>query len=148
MSKDGASKNSKGMYGFDPSGLERAAAAAKYLDQSSNSKNAFELATKKEETMQLETKKALKDQEIQRVQIEQDERRRTMQMDMQLQKEKSQYDDQLAKQRIEYRLSRERESQEDNLRKQEDSLKKQEDMKRATMQYEHELKVYYSHNIS
>jgi ATPase family AAA domain-containing protein 3A/B len=60
MSNKGASKDSKGMYGFDPSGLERAAAAAKYLDSSTNAKNAFELATKKEETLQLETKKALK----------------------------------------------------------------------------------------
>jgi ATPase family AAA domain-containing protein 3A/B len=60
MSNAGASKETKGMYGFDPSGLERAAAAAKYLDNSQNSKNAFELATKKEETLQLETKKAIK----------------------------------------------------------------------------------------
>ncbi len=55
-------KDQQGYYGFDPSGLERAAAvisivlliyflqAAKYLDQSSNSKQAFELALKKEET--------------------------------------------------------------------------------------------------
>lgn len=48
------------MYGFDPSGLERAAAAAKYLDSSTNSKNAFDLATKKEETLQIEAKNALK----------------------------------------------------------------------------------------
>lgn len=60
MSKEGASKESKGMYGFDSSSLERAAAAAKYLDSSVNSKSAFELATKKEETLQLEAKKAIK----------------------------------------------------------------------------------------
>lgn len=56
---------------------------------------------------------------------------------------KSQYDDQLAKQRIDYRVQKERQSTEDNLRRQEESLKKQEAMKRATMEYEHQLKVIY-----
>lgn len=57
---DGASKESKGMYGFDPSGLERAAKAAKYLDQSANAKNAFELALKEEELRILKEKKQIK----------------------------------------------------------------------------------------
>jgi ATPase family AAA domain-containing protein 3A/B len=61
MSKeDGASKESRGMYGFDPSGLERAATAAKYLDSSKNAKNAFELALKEEELKALKEKKAIK----------------------------------------------------------------------------------------
>lgn len=37
-------------YGFDPSGLEKAAAAAKYLDGSSNAKEAFQITKQKEET--------------------------------------------------------------------------------------------------
>ena len=41
-------------YGFDSTGLEKAAAAAKYLDSSSNSKAAFDITLKKEETKQLE----------------------------------------------------------------------------------------------
>lgn len=41
-------------YGFDSTGLEKAAAAAKYLDNSKNSKNAFDLAKQKEESKQLE----------------------------------------------------------------------------------------------
>ena len=41
-------------YGFDSTGLEKAAAAAKYLDASSNAKEAFDLALKKETTKQLE----------------------------------------------------------------------------------------------
>ena len=41
-------------YGFDSTGLEKAAAAAKYLDGSSNAKSAFDLALKNEETKQLE----------------------------------------------------------------------------------------------
>ena len=47
--KEGASKESRGMYGFDPSGLERAAEAAKYLDSSPHASKAFELALKEEE---------------------------------------------------------------------------------------------------
>lgn len=43
-------------YGFDASGLEKAAVAAKYLDQSSNAKEAFGIAKQKEETKQLELK--------------------------------------------------------------------------------------------
>lgn len=50
--KDGGSH----YYGFDSSGLEKAAAAAKYLDSSQNSKAAFDISLKKEETKQLETK--------------------------------------------------------------------------------------------
>jgi len=40
----------QGYYGFDSSGLEKAAAAAKYLDASPNAKDAFELSIKKEGT--------------------------------------------------------------------------------------------------
>ena len=58
-------KDQQSYYGFDPSGLERAATvlliflilkfqAAKYLDQSKNAKDAFDLAVKKEQTKQLE----------------------------------------------------------------------------------------------
>ena len=49
-------KDKKGFYGFDSSGLEKAAAAAKYLDNSPNAKNAYELAVKKEDSKQLEIK--------------------------------------------------------------------------------------------
>jgi ATPase family AAA domain-containing protein 3A/B len=55
-----ASKDSKGMYGFDPQGLERAAKAAKILDESPNAKQAFELATKREETLKLEHRAKIK----------------------------------------------------------------------------------------
>jgi ATPase family AAA domain-containing protein 3A/B len=57
---EGASKESRGMYGFDPSGLERAATAAKYLDSSPNAKNAFELATKEEELKITKEKRLIK----------------------------------------------------------------------------------------
>ena len=76
-----------------------------------------------------------------KIQIEQEERRRTLQKELESQKEKSRYDDHLAKERIEYRLQREKQTQEENLKKQEESIKKQEAMKRATLEYEHELKL-------
>ena len=57
---EGASKESRGMYGFDPSGLERAATAAKYLDSSPNSKNAFQLALKEEELKLAKQKRMIK----------------------------------------------------------------------------------------
>lgn len=60
MSDKRASKESRGMYGFDSSGLEKAALAAKYLDESPNAKNAFELSIKTQETAQLEHKKHLR----------------------------------------------------------------------------------------
>ena len=55
-----SSKDSKGMYGFDATGLERAAKAAKTLDDSPNSKQAYELARKREETLGLEQKSKIK----------------------------------------------------------------------------------------
>jgi hypothetical protein len=55
-----SSKDSKGMYGFDATGLERAAKAAKVLDDSPNSKEAYELARKREESIGLEHKTKLK----------------------------------------------------------------------------------------
>lgn len=55
-----ASKESKGMYGFDPKGLERAAEAAKVLDASPNAKLAFDIAIKNEETKKAKFNKQLK----------------------------------------------------------------------------------------
>jgi ATPase family AAA domain-containing protein 3A/B len=138
---EGASKESRGMYGFDPSGLERAAEAAKILDNSKNSKNAFEMALKEEEVKLAKEKRLLKEQEIYHTRMDQEERRKTMQQEMEIQKEKARYDDYLAKDRINYRLQRERESNEENLKKQEESIRKQEALKQASLEYEHQLKL-------
>ena len=54
---------------------------------------------------------------------------------------KSRFDDQLAKNRIEYKLQREKESQEENIRRNEEAIRKQEKMKQATLEYEHQLKL-------
>ena len=60
---------------------------------------------------------------------------------MEVQKEKSRYDDYLAKERIQFRLQKERETNEENLRKQEESIQRQEAYKRATIEYEHQQKL-------
>lgn len=44
-------------YGFDSSGLEKAAVAAKYLDASDNAKAAFDIAKAKEATSKAEFEK-------------------------------------------------------------------------------------------
>ena len=49
-------KDQQHYYGFDSSGLEKAAAAAKFLDGSANAKEAFQITLKKEETKQEEYK--------------------------------------------------------------------------------------------
>lgn len=70
-----------------------------------------------------------------------EEKRKTLQIENELQKEKSRYDDRLAKERILYRLNQEKALNEENLKKQEESVKRQEAIRRATLDYEHHLKV-------
>jgi ATPase family AAA domain-containing protein 3A/B len=85
-----------------------------------------------------------------KVRAEEEERRKTLQMELHMAKEKSNYDDQLAKQRLEYKLQREKQTQEEIARQNEESIKKQEAMKRATMEYEHQLNVFihFKHTAS
>ena len=94
-----ASSKSQGAYGFDPSGLERAAKAAKELDSSPNAKTAFELSLKQEEVKKAELETRMREVEVQRVQIEQAEKRKTLEKELDTSKQKSLFDDQLAKQR-------------------------------------------------
>lgn len=54
-------------YGFDSSGLEKAAVAAKYLDASENAKAAFDIALAKEKSHQADQEKSKVELEIQRV---------------------------------------------------------------------------------
>lgn len=81
-----------------------------------------------------------------KVRAEEEEKRKTLQMELHMAKEKSNYDDQLAKQRLEYKLHREKENQDEIARKNEESIRRQEAMKRATMDYEHQLNVTISYS--
>ncbi|OMJ66861.1 hypothetical protein SteCoe_36146 [Stentor coeruleus] len=136
-----ASSKSQGAYGFDPSGLERAAKAAKELDSSPNSKNAFELSLKQEEVKKTEMEAHIKELDIQRVAIDHQERRKTLEKEVEMSKQKSLFDDKLAKDRYQQQLEDHARMQEMNRRRDEESISKQEQMRRQTLEYEHQLRV-------
>ena len=129
----GASRESKGMYGFDPSGLERAAKAAGILDKSKNAKEAFTLALKEEEIKLVKEQNILKEREILKEKIEAENKRNEIQMEIEANKQKALYEDNLAKERIEYRLKREKENNEQILKRQEESIRYQEEEKQKTL---------------
>lgn len=130
----GASKSSNGMYGFDPRGLERAAKAAKFLDNSPNAKAAFELANLEEKTKQIEAQTNLKN-------IESNNKIKFFKMEAESQKEKALYEDTLARDRIRYRLDIEEKSKLKTLKESEESIKRQEQYKKETIKYENELRL-------
>ena len=88
--------------------------AAKYLDQSSNAKEAFELALKKEATKQLEIQentkyynpifKQYRKIELSKTQIEQEEKRKTRQYETEMSKRRAEYQVQLELQRDQEKL--------------------------------------------
>ena len=136
-----ASVESRGMYGFDPTGLERAAKAVSILDKSPNAKNAFELAVKEEEIKLLEQKNALKQKEILHSKLEKENKIAEIKNELEASKEKAEFEDFLAKKRIEYKLKREKENNDEILKRQEQSIIKQEKEKKDTLTHEHNLKV-------
>ena len=135
-----ASKTSKGAYGFDPVGLERAAKAAKELDSSPNSKLAFELALKQEETKSVEAQAQIKQLDMQRIRYEQEQKRLTMEKELEISKQKSLMDHELARERYREQLAEHAAKQEEIRRREEESVAKQEQMKRQTIQYEQQLR--------
>lgn len=138
--KQGVSQKSQGAFGFDPVGLERAAKAAKDLDSSPHAKDAFMMAMKQEETKKVQSQAQIKQYEIQRVQIEQSEKRKTLEAELEYSKRKSLFDDELAKRRYQEQLQQHAEMQEQNRKKDEDSIAKQELMKRQTVQYKSQMR--------
>jgi ATPase family AAA domain-containing protein 3A/B len=137
--KQGVSQKSQGAYGFDPVGLERAAKAAKDLDNSPHAKDAFMMAMKQEETKKVQAQAQIKQYDIQRVQIEQSEKRKTLETELDISKQKSLFDDELAKRRYQDQLQQHAEMQERNRKKDEESIAKQEQMKRQTVQYKSQM---------
>jgi len=132
---------------FDPSGLERAAKAARDLDKSAHATQALELARLQETTKQTEHQANLKEHEaaveqlrIQKLHVEAEERRKTMTEETKQNNQRAQYQDQLARKRYEDQLAQQREMNEENMRKQEESVQKQEAMRRATVEHESELR--------
>ncbi len=74
------------------------------MDASPNAKDAFELAVQKEATKQLEITENTKKLEIQRTQIENEEKRKTIQYETEMGKRRAEYQVQLELQRDQERL--------------------------------------------
>jgi len=131
---------------FDPTGLERAAKAARELDASRHAKEAVEIALQQERTAQMERQARIKEYEIQakqmearRAQIEQEEKRKTIEMETTHINHRNKQQDELARRRQQEQIEAQRKLQDEQLKKQEDSLLKQEMIKRQTAEYEKEL---------
>uniref|UniRef100_A0A8C8ZKN6 ATPase family AAA domain containing 3A n=1 Tax=Prolemur simus TaxID=1328070 RepID=A0A8C8ZKN6_PROSS len=132
---------------FDPTGLERAAKAARELEHSRHAKEALHLAQMQEQTLQLEQQSKLKEYEAaveqlksEQIRVQAEERRKTLSEETRQHQARAQYQDQLARQRYEDQLRQQQLLTEENLRKQEESVQKQEAMRRATVEREMELR--------
>lgn len=132
---------------FDPTGLERAANAAKELDKSRHAKEALDLARMQEQSVHLEHQSKIKEYEAaveqlkgEQVRIQGDERRKTVNEETKQHQVRAQYQDRLARQRYEDQLKQQQALNEDNIRKQEESVHKQEAMRKATIEHEMQLR--------
>ncbi|TYZ61434.1 hypothetical protein PybrP1_011952 [[Pythium] brassicae (nom. inval.)] len=136
-----------GGYSFDPSGLERAAKAARELESSRHAKEAFQIATETERTKQLEHTSKVKENEmlykqyeIVRVQKEGEERRKTLEEETRQHQTRAQYQDQLKRKQYADQLAYQKQMKEQELKKQEEMLARQESSRRKTLEYEAELR--------
>ncbi|CAB1314970.1 unnamed protein product [Coregonus sp. 'balchen'] len=132
---------------FDPTGLERAAQAAKELDKSRHAKEALDLARMQEQSVQMEHQTKIKEYEAaveqlkgDQLRIQGEERRKTVGEETKHHQSRAQFQDRLARQRYEDQLKQQQALNEDNLRKQEDSVLKQEAMRKATIEHEMQLR--------
>ncbi|GAX25444.1 hypothetical protein FisN_1Hh400 [Fistulifera solaris] len=134
--------------GFDPEGLERAAKAARDLDNSRNAQAAIELIKTQETTKQHEAaaKRAEMDayaqqMRAQNIEKEADEARKTLDAQTQHDKHRMEYQDQLERKRQVDMLNAQKYMQEEQLKKQEEIAARQEEMRRKTAEYEAELRT-------
>ncbi|MBN3322029.1 ATD3A protein, partial [Atractosteus spatula] len=132
---------------FDPTGLERAAQAARELDKSRHAKEALEMARMQEQTLQMEHQGKMKEYEAaleqlkaDQIRVQAEERRKTLAEETKQHQARAQYQDKLARQRYEDQLRQQQLLNEENLRKQEESVQKQEAMRKATIEHEMELR--------
>ncbi|XP_041954328.1 ATPase family AAA domain-containing protein 3-A-like isoform X47 [Alosa sapidissima] len=132
---------------FDPTGLERAAKAARDLDKSRHAKDALALARMQEQTVQLDHQTKLKEYEAaveqlkaEQIRVQGEERRKTLAEETKQNQARAQYQDKLARQRYDDQLRQQQLLNDETLRKQEESVQKQEAMRRATVEHEMELR--------
>lgn len=79
--------------------MVNAAKAAEYLDKSGSANDAFKLAEQTNKTKALEYEAQIKEREIQKVQIENEERRKTVEYETQMAKRSAEYKVQMEAQR-------------------------------------------------
>lgn len=146
-SDEDGSRGERKWTGFDPTGLERAAAAVRDLEKSPHAKDALEMAKMQEKTTQMTHQQKLKETEatianlqLQHIQTQEDEKRKTLSSETYEHQKRAQYQDQLARRRYDDQLLQQRQVNEANLRRQEESVEKQESMRRSTIEYEAQLR--------
>ena len=138
-------------YRFDSAALERAAKAAKDLENSPNAKQILELQKTSEVTKQLELQKSNNEFAVNLERLRHEEQRKTdrdrMEQQAKINQQKSQYEDQLARRRYDDQLKAQRSAEEDKLRReklhheeqlrrQSEAIAQQEEMKKKTIDYE------------
>ncbi len=143
-----SSRGGSSVTGFDPEGLERAAAAARDLDKSRNAASAIELIKTQEATKQHEaaSKRAEYDayteqQRASNIQKEAEEARKTLDAQTQHERHRAEYSDELERKRQVDMLNAQRYMQEEQLKKQEEMVERQEAMRRKTAEFEAELRT-------
>ena len=137
-------KKSKEIFdGFDPTGLERAAKAARQLQDLKFAKEAISIAKEQEATKRVEAQQKMEESkakqkafEAERVRIQEEERRKTIETDQQARQQHAYYQDQLARKRHQDQLNAQRQMRDEDLRKQEESQMRIEALRRQTAEYE------------
>eukprot|EP00815_Leptocylindrus_aporus_P011151 CAMPEP_0116052222 /NCGR_PEP_ID=MMETSP0322-20121206/1443_1 /TAXON_ID=163516 /ORGANISM="Leptocylindrus danicus var. apora, Strain B651" /LENGTH=571 /DNA_ID=CAMNT_0003535113 /DNA_START=270 /DNA_END=1982 /DNA_ORIENTATION=- len=133
---------------FDPSGLERAAKAARELDASPNATAAYELLQAQERTHQhtaaakrAEYEAYVEQQRSSNIAAEAAEARTTLEAQTQHERHRSEYQDELERKRQVDLLQAQKYMQEEQLKKQEEMLARQEAMRRKTAEQEAALQM-------
>eukprot|EP00604_Paraphysomonas_vestita_P004175 CAMPEP_0174821998 /NCGR_PEP_ID=MMETSP1107-20130205/12261_1 /TAXON_ID=36770 /ORGANISM="Paraphysomonas vestita, Strain GFlagA" /LENGTH=571 /DNA_ID=CAMNT_0016039805 /DNA_START=33 /DNA_END=1745 /DNA_ORIENTATION=- len=138
----------KSTHGFDPSGLERAAKAAKELDQSKNAKEALNLIQLQEVTKQKEHEMERarfmahqQDMALRNIKEEEQRNIRNFERQIEADRAKEEYSDQLERKRRSEEL--EADEQKKILQHQRDLslLEQKESLRRRTIEYENELRA-------
>lgn len=137
----------KSIHGFDPSALERAAKAAKDLDNSRNAKDALRVIALNESTKQKEHEaeraryQAIQQElALKRVAEEEQSAARTLEKQTQHDKQRSDYKDQLERKRLVDQINAQRQLQDEERKKAEESLIRQEQIRKKTLEHEASLR--------
>jgi len=144
----GSKSANKGFSGFDPEGLERAAKAARDLDNSRNASQAIELIKTQELTKQHEASSKRAEYEAyteqlrsSNIEAEANEARKTLDHQKQTDRQRVEYQDELERKRQIDMLRAQQHMQNEQLKKQEEMIERQEQARRKTAEYEAELKT-------